>query len=84
VQLANSVDLLLVESAFLEGPDNPQGMHLSGMQAAAIGQEAGAAAIVLTHIPPWYEPDRVLAEATPHFDGPLSLAKPGATWEIGI
>jgi ribonuclease BN (tRNA processing enzyme) len=84
VQLANSVDLLLVESAFLEGPDNPQGMHLSGMQAAAIGQEAGAAAIVLTHIPPWYEPDRVLAEATPHFDGPLSLAKPGAAWDIGV
>ena len=26
---------------------------------------------MLTHIPPWYEPDRVLAEATPHFDGPV-------------
>ena len=32
---------------------------------------------------PWYEPDRVLAEATPHFDGPVSLAKPGAVWDIG-
>jgi ribonuclease BN (tRNA processing enzyme) len=37
---------------------------------------------VITHIPPWYEPDRVLAEATPHFDGPVSLAKPGAVWDI--
>ena len=37
VQLANNVDLLLVESAFLDGPDNPPGMHLSA-QAAAIGQ----------------------------------------------
>jgi ribonuclease BN (tRNA processing enzyme) len=83
VQLANGADLLLVESAFLDDPDNPPGMHLSGAQAAAIGQAAGVAAIVLTHIPPWYEPDRVLAEATPHFDGPMSLAKPGASWEIG-
>jgi ribonuclease BN (tRNA processing enzyme) len=83
VQLANGADLLLVESAFLDDPDNPPGMHLSGAQAAAIGQAAGVAAIVLTHIPPWHEPDRVLAEATPHFDGPMSLAKPGATWEIG-
>ena len=34
VQLAAGVDLLLVESAFLDGPDNPAGMHLSGPQAA--------------------------------------------------
>jgi ribonuclease BN (tRNA processing enzyme) len=83
VQIADGVELLLVESAFLDHPGNPDGMHLSGAQAAAIGQAAGVAAIVLTHIPPWYEPDRALAEATPHFDGPVSLAKPGAVWDIG-
>jgi ribonuclease BN (tRNA processing enzyme) len=83
VQLAAGVDLLLVESAFLDEVDNPDGMHLSGRQAAAIGQAAGVATIVLTHIPPWYEPDRVLAQATPYFDGPIALAKPGAVWDIG-
>jgi ribonuclease BN (tRNA processing enzyme) len=83
VRLAQGVDLLLVESAFLDGPDNPPGMHLSGAQAARIGQTAGVASMVLTHIPPWYEPDQILAEATPHFNGPLSLAKPGAVWDIG-
>jgi ribonuclease BN (tRNA processing enzyme) len=83
VQLASSVDLFLVESAFLDQPGNPDGMHLSGAQAAAIGQTAGVAAVVITHIPPWYEPDRVLAEATPHFSGPVSLAKPGAVWDVG-
>jgi ribonuclease BN (tRNA processing enzyme) len=82
VQIAKGVDLLLVESAFLDDLDNPDAMHLSGPQAAAIGQAAGVGAIVLTHIPPWYERDRVLAEATPHFDGPVSLAKPGAVWDI--
>ena len=34
---ADGVDLLLVESSFLDEPDNPPGMHLSGAQAAAIG-----------------------------------------------
>ncbi len=83
VQLANGVDLLLVESAFLDGPDNPPGMHLSGRQAAAIAQAAGVGEVVLTHIPPWHETERVLAEAKPHFDGPVSLAMPGAVWDIG-
>ena len=82
VHFANGVDLLLVEAAFLDAPDNPPGMHLSGAQAAAIGQAAGVRAVVITHIPPWHEPQRVLAEAVPHFDGPVSLATPGASWEI--
>jgi ribonuclease BN (tRNA processing enzyme) len=82
VQLANNVDLLLVESAFLDAPDNPPGMHLSGAQAAAIGQAARVRGVVLTHIPPWHEPERVLVEAKPHFDGPVSLATPGAVWDI--
>jgi ribonuclease BN (tRNA processing enzyme) len=82
VHFANGVDLFLVESAFLDAPDNPPGMHLSGAQAAAIGQAAGVRAVVITHIPPWHEPQRVLAEAVPHFDGPVSLATPGASWEI--
>jgi ribonuclease BN (tRNA processing enzyme) len=82
VRLADQVDLLLVESAFLDNPGNPTGMHLSGAQAAAIGQTARVRAVVLTHIPPWHEPERVLAEAKPHFDGPISLAVPGASWEI--
>lgn len=82
VQLADNVDLLLVESAFLDDAHNPPGMHLSGAQAGAIGQAARVRAVVLTHIPPWHEPERVLAEAKPHFDGPVSLATPGAVWEI--
>ena len=82
LQLAEGVDLLLVESSFLDEPNNPPRMHLSGAQAAAMGQAARVRAIVLTHIPPWHESERVLAEAKPHFDGPVSLAAPGAVWEI--
>jgi ribonuclease BN (tRNA processing enzyme) len=83
VRLADGADLLLIESAFLDGSDNPSGMHLSGAQAAAVAKVSGARAVVLTHIPPWHKSDDVLAEARPHFDGPISLASPGATWDVG-
>jgi ribonuclease BN (tRNA processing enzyme) len=83
VELAQGADLLLVESSFVDRPDNPPGLHLSGRQAAEVGARAGVNAVVLTHIPPWNDRDAVLAEALPHFPGPLSLAVTGASWEIG-
>ena len=67
----------------MEQPDNPSGLHLTGRQAAEVGARAGAGAVVITHIPPWNDRDAVLAEALPHFAGPLSLAVTGASWEIG-
>ena len=77
------VDLLLVESAFMERPDNPPGLHLTGAQAATVGERAGVGAVLLTHIPPWHDPQRVLTEATPHFLGPTSLAVTGGVWTVG-
>lgn len=79
----DGVDLLLVEAAFMDGPDLPTGVHLTGRQAAAAGQEAGVGEVLLTHIPPWHEPARVLAEAVPHFSGPVSLAVTGGVWPVG-
>ena len=78
------VDLLLVEAAFRDKADgNPAGVHLTGAQAAAAGEQAGAKRVLLTHIPPWHDPVEVLTEATPHFSGPTSLAVTGAVWTIG-
>ncbi len=79
----HGVDLLLVEAAFLERPDNPPGIHLTGAQAADAGEQAGVSAVLLTHVPPWHDPQQVLAEATPHFSGPTSLAVTGGVWTIG-
>ncbi|MGI3781195.1 MAG: MBL fold metallo-hydrolase [Janthinobacterium lividum] len=77
------VDLLLVEAAFMERPDLPTGVHLTGSQAAAAGEQAGVGSVLLTHIPPWHVPAEVLAEAAPHFSGPIALAVTGAVWPIG-
>ena len=83
VDLAGGADLLLAEAAFLDAAGNPPGLHLTGREAALAASRAGVAALVLTHIPPWHDPDTVLAEALPHFDGPVSVATPGAAWTIG-
>lgn len=82
-ELARGADLLLIESSFMDVPGNPSGLHLSGRDAAETATAAGVGAVVLTHIPPWHGPDRVLAEATPHFAGSVELARPGARWTIG-
>ncbi|SEQ02842.1 MBL fold metallo-hydrolase [Microlunatus flavus] len=76
------VDLLLAEAAFLDGPGLPSGVHLTGSQAAIAATRAGARSLLLTHIPPWHDPQRVLAEARPHFAGPVSLAVTDAVREV--
>jgi ribonuclease BN (tRNA processing enzyme) len=83
VELARGADLLLAEAAFLDRPGNPSGLHLSGRDAAETAAAAGVGRLVLTHIPPWHDPQQVLAEAVPHFGGPTGLAAPGLTCTVG-
>jgi ribonuclease BN (tRNA processing enzyme) len=82
VDLATGADLLLAESAFVEGGDNPVDLHMTGKQAGAIAAEAGVDRLVLTHIPPWHDPAVCLAEAAEAYDGPLSAAATGDTYTV--
>jgi ribonuclease BN (tRNA processing enzyme) len=81
VQLARDADVLLCEASFLEPaagtPALPQGLHLTARQAAQHAERAGAGKLVLTHLVPWNDRDRTLAEASPAFSGPVSLASSG-------
>ena len=77
------VDLLLAEAAFMDAPNLPTGVHLTGRQAAEAAQAARARALLLTHVPPWHDPQQVLAEARPHFAGPTALAVTDAVHEVG-
>ena len=38
--------------------------------------------LVLTHLPPWTDPDVVLAEARSQFGGPIDVAAPGDVWTV--
>jgi ribonuclease BN (tRNA processing enzyme) len=82
VDLAQGTDLLLAEASFREGEDNPPDLHMTGKDAAETAVRARAGRLVLTHIPPWYDPKLALDEARPVFDGPLELAACGSTYDL--
>lgn len=76
VRLASDCDVFLCEAAFLDGPDLPPGVHLSARQAAAYAARAEVGELLLTHLQPWNERDKALAEAAAVFDGALAIAVP--------
>lgn len=83
VGLAAQADLLLCEASFLEGPGLPADLHLTARQAAEHAARAGAGRLMLTHVPPWHDPARSLDEACDvAFDGPVSLAASGQSFEV--
>jgi ribonuclease BN (tRNA processing enzyme) len=77
VRLAAGADLLLCEASFLDGPDTKPDIHLSARQAAEHAVRAGVGQLVLTHMVPWNDPERSLAEAAAAYPGPLLLATSG-------
>ena len=81
VELARDADLMLCEASFLgePDPDYPPNLHLTARQAAEHATRAGAGQLVLSHLVPWNDQDRTLAEASQAYYGPLSLAAPGLT-----
>jgi ribonuclease BN (tRNA processing enzyme) len=83
VDLARGVDLLLAEASFLDKPDLPADLHLTGRQAGEHAARAGAGRLVLTHLVPWNDPACTLAEAkASRYRGPIELARQGAVYEL--
>ncbi len=79
---AAGADLFLAEASFRDAVDNPAGVHLTGGEAGRTATEAAVRRLVLTHIPPWHDPQVALAEARTTYAGPLELATPGATFHL--
>jgi len=82
VDLAQGADLLLAEASFRDGRDNPEDMHMTGRDAGQAAVDASVDRLVLTHIPPWYDKQLAHDEARLVFDGPIELARSGASYEI--
>ena len=68
----------------LDGPDLPIDLHLTARQAAQHAAQAGAGQLVLTHLVPWNDQARTLAEASEvPLAGPVSLAASGRVIDLG-
>jgi ribonuclease BN (tRNA processing enzyme) len=81
VRLAAGADLLLCEASFLDGQDTRPDLHLTARQAATHAARAGVGHLVLTHLVPWNDRNRTLAEADGIYQGPLTLATSGLVLE---
>lgn len=79
---ASGADLLLAEASFEEGRDNPPDLHLTGRECGELAVRAGVGRLLLTHVPPWHDPQVVLAEAREVYGGPLELASAGQLLEL--
>ncbi len=81
-EVARDVDLLLAEASFRVGDLNPPDLHLTGADGGAAAARAGARRLLLTHVPPWYDPADALADARTTYDGPLDMAVAGDVYEL--
>ncbi|EQD83106.1 ribonuclease BN (tRNA processing enzyme) [Saccharopolyspora erythraea NRRL 2338] len=81
-KLAAGADVLLSEASWLDSPDQPAGVHLSGKQAGAAAASAGVRRLLLTHYSPWTDQQALLGEAREAFDGPAELVRAGSSYTI--
>jgi ribonuclease BN (tRNA processing enzyme) len=80
--LARGVDVLLGEAAYQERGPGDYPHHLTAGEIGQIAREAGAGALVLTHIPPYLDASRSIHLAEQAFDRPVALATPGVTLDV--
>lgn len=81
--LCRDADLVLADSAFVEGRDVTRGVHLTARRAGqAVTDAGGVRRLVLTHRPPWNDPADALREVAETWSGPVELAVPGAIYEL--
>jgi ribonuclease BN (tRNA processing enzyme) len=81
--LLTVADLALVDSAFVDGRDEVAGIHLSGSRAAKAAAEAGGVRrLMLTHLPPWNDPEVCRGQAAAVWSGPVDLAVADETYEV--
>ena len=81
--LFSGADLVLADSAFVDGRDTTRGIHLSGSRAAQAALDAGGVRrLMLTHIPAWNDPELCRAQAAAVWPGEVELAVPDTTYAI--
>jgi ribonuclease BN (tRNA processing enzyme) len=79
---ARDSDLFLCEASFVDGDENPPDLHLTGTEAGDTAARAGTRRLLLTHVPPWHDPQVMVAEARSVYDGALDLATPGTSYDV--
>ena len=80
--LADGADLLLAEASFRTGDVNPPDLHLTGADCGRAAAQGNTGRLMLTHVPPWFDPALAIAEAKGEYAGEIELAVAGAVYDI--
>jgi ribonuclease BN (tRNA processing enzyme) len=78
VAFATGADVLMAEATLVD----PDSGHLTATQAGEHAARAGVGRLVLTHITDEIDLEQALAGARSSFDGPVEIAREGATYEV--
>lgn len=82
-KVASEADLFLCEASYQgELSDYPYPHHLTASLAGSIARRQGAKHLMLTHIPPHFDPTVSVREAEAAFDRSVELAGPGQRRKI--
>jgi len=82
IRLAAGSDVLLCEASWADdGSPQPPNLHLNGREAGEHAAKAGVGRLLVTHLQPWSDRDRIGAEAAAAFPG-AELVSPDASYEI--
>jgi ribonuclease BN (tRNA processing enzyme) len=82
VEFARGCDLLLVEATLPRPERTGERGHLTPREAGEHGRDAGAKRVVLTHISDELDELWARKEAAEAFEGPVEVAKEGATYTV--
>lgn len=80
---ATDADLCMLECTLYPGYDGSTMGHMNSTDAAKLAREAGAKELLLTHLPIYGNTAQLLEDALKHYEGKVSLASMGWTWENG-
>ncbi|WP_117210631.1 MBL fold metallo-hydrolase [Allorhizocola rhizosphaerae] len=83
LRLAHNADVFLCEASYLDGVDNPPGLHLTGREAGEMATKAGVSSLLLTHlVAAWGSESETYQHAAEAFSGPVEVVRPGCRYEI--
>jgi ribonuclease BN (tRNA processing enzyme) len=83
LRLATGADLFLCEASYLDGADNPPGLHLTGGEAGEAATKADVSRLLLTHlVPAWVSEASIVDAATAAYAGPVEVVRPGARYDL--
>ena len=83
VRLAAGADLFLCEASYVDGANNPPGLHLTGGEAGEAATKADVGRLLLTHlVPAWASEASIVDAAVAAYAGPVEVVRPGARYDL--